>query len=185
VHGPKPPFSVGFRSAAPWRRDAARRALGTRLAPWPVGAGRTRPRATSEEDDATDMAESQLHEPAETLSKETREMHRAIVSLIEELEAVDWYAQRIDASADEELARVLAHNRDEEKEHACMTLEWIRRRDPTFDGYLREFLFRSGPIGEAEHGHDGGNGRSQPTLGLGSLREAEASDVPREEETAP
>jgi ferritin-like protein len=132
------------------------------------------------------MAESQLHEPAESLSAETREMHRAIASLIEELEAVDWYAQRVDASADEALARVLAHNRDEEKEHACMTLEWIRRHDPGFDAYLRKFLFTSGPIVEAEHG--GGNGRAQPTLELGSLREDEPAGAPprpREEETAP
>ena len=60
-------------------------------------------------------------------------MHRAITSLMEELEAIDWYAQRIDASGDAELATVLAHNRDEEKEHACMVLEWIRRHDANFD----------------------------------------------------
>ena len=89
---------------------------------------------------------AQYHESAETLRAETREMHRALRSLIEELDAVDWYAQRIDASDDAELAAVLAHNRDEEKEHACMVLEWIRRHDAKFDQFLRRFLFRSGPI---------------------------------------
>ena len=94
------------------------------------------------------MASDQLHEPAESLRPETIEMHRAIASLIEELEAVDWYAQRVDASGDEALRAVLAHNRDEEKEHACMTLEWIRRQDPSFDKLLRAILFQSGPIAE-------------------------------------
>ena len=112
------------------------------------------------------MASSQFHESPEDLSAETREMHRAIVSLIEELEAVDWYGQRVDATKDEELKGVLAHNRDEEKEHACMTLEWIRRRDPVFDRYLRQFLFGSGSIVDSEHGND----ESDPTLGIGSLR---------------
>ncbi len=97
------------------------------------------------------MASDQLHEPAHALRPETIEMHRALASLIEELEAVDWYAQRVDASQDQALRGVLAHNRDEEKEHACMTLEWIRRQDPTFDRLLREILFRDGPIhAEAE-----------------------------------
>lgn len=92
------------------------------------------------------MASDSLHEAADALRPETIEMHRAIVSLIEELEAVDWYSQRIDASRDPALRDVLAHNRDEEKEHACMALEWIRRNDPGFDRLLREILFRSGPI---------------------------------------
>jgi hypothetical protein len=68
-------------------------------------------------------------------------MHKAIVSLMEELEAVDKYNQRIDASKDEELKAILAHNRDEEKEHAAMILEWIRRRDPSFDKELKDYLF--------------------------------------------
>ena len=110
-----------------------------------------------------------LHEAAEKLSPETREMHRALRSLIEELEAVNWYAQRVDASGDAELQAILAHNRDEEKEHACMMLEWIRRRDPGFDGYLRRFLFRAGPIAEVEVGGDG----AEPTLRIGSLRREE------------
>lgn len=86
------------------------------------------------------------HEPVGELSDETRDMHRAIVSLMEELEAVDWYHQRVDACKDDSLREILAHNRDEEKEHAAMVLEWIRRRDPKFDKYLKEFLFTEGPI---------------------------------------
>jgi ferritin-like protein len=115
------------------------------------------------------VGSSQLHEAPEDLSPETREMHRALVSLMEELEAVDWYAQRIEASTDDELRRVLTHNRDEEKEHACMTLEWIRRHDRKFDEYMRRFLFRSDPIVEAEAAGDG----ADPSLEIGSLRNEE------------
>ena len=92
------------------------------------------------------MAHEGYHEPVEEMSDDTRDMHRAIESLMEELEAVDWYQQRMDACKDEELRGILAHNRDEEKEHAAMVLEWIRRRDPKFDEHLREFLFTDGPI---------------------------------------
>jgi ferritin-like protein len=81
------------------------------------------------------------HEPIDELSDETRDMHRAITSLMEELEAVDWYNQRVDACNDPDLAAILAHNRDEEKEHAAMVLEWIRRKDATFDAQLKDFLF--------------------------------------------
>ena len=91
------------------------------------------------------MASEGLHEPAEKLSAETIDYHRAMVSLMEELEAVDWYNQRVDATDDEDLAAVLAHNRDEEKEHAVMTLEWLRRRDPMLDQQLRTYLFTEGP----------------------------------------
>lgn len=117
------------------------------------------------------MAESSatLHEAPEKLSKQTLEMHRAIVSLMEELEAVDWYAQRIEGSDDEELRQILAHNRDEEKEHACMTLEWIRRRDPVFDTMLRRFLFQSGPIVAEEH-PDHPAVADDGALGIGGLR---------------
>jgi ferritin-like protein len=80
------------------------------------------------------------------LQPATLDMHRAIVSLIEELEAVDWYQQRVDACRDPELAAILAHNRDEEKEHAAMVLEWIRRNDPAFDHELKDYLFKTGPI---------------------------------------
>jgi uncharacterized protein len=87
------------------------------------------------------MSNEGYHEPVEQLSTATRDMHRAIVSLMEELEAVDWYNQRADACSDPELKAILAHNRDEEKEHASMVLEWIRRRDPSFDKELRDYLF--------------------------------------------
>ncbi len=87
------------------------------------------------------MANEGYHEPIDELTDETRDMHRAITSLTEELEAVDWYNQRVDACTDPELAAILAHNRDEEKEHAAMVLEWIRRRDPTFDKELKDYLF--------------------------------------------
>lgn len=82
-----------------------------------------------------------FHEPAETLFAATRDMHRAIVSLMEELEAVDWYNQRCDACADPELRSILEHNRDEEKERAAMLLEWIRREDPAIYGQLKHYLF--------------------------------------------
>ena len=92
------------------------------------------------------MSNEGYHEPIEELTDETRDMHRAITSLMEELEAVDWYNQRVDACGDSELKAILAHNRDEEKEHAAMVLEWIRRRDPTLDSELREYLFNDQPI---------------------------------------
>jgi len=92
------------------------------------------------------MANEGYHEPLEKLSAATMDMHRAITSLMEELEAVDWYNQRVDACGDPELKAILAHNRDEEKEHAAMVLEWIRRRDPAFDHELKDALFKTGPI---------------------------------------
>ena len=97
------------------------------------------------------MANEGYHET--DLRDETRDMHRAIVSLMEELEAVDWYNQRVDACKDDELRAVLAHNRDEEKEHAAMMLEWIRRRDKVFDKELRDYLFTDKPIAELEEKH--------------------------------
>lgn len=93
------------------------------------------------------MANEGYHEPYEELSDETKDMHRAIVSLMEELEAVDWYNQRVDACKDESLKQILIHNRDEEKEHAAMVLEWIRRRDKVLDKELKESLFTEGKIG--------------------------------------
>jgi hypothetical protein len=92
------------------------------------------------------MAHEGYHEPVDKLSPETMDFHRAVVSLIEELEAVDWYNQRVDACGDPELRSILAHNRDEEIEHASMTLEWIRRHNAVFDKELREALFKTGPI---------------------------------------
>jgi uncharacterized protein len=92
------------------------------------------------------MSSTSLHEPAEQLTARTIEIHRAVVSLIEELEAVDWYNQRAEACKDPQLQAVLRHNRDEEIEHASMTLEWIRRNVPKFDAALKLFLFTSGEI---------------------------------------
>ncbi|MEE4293275.1 MAG: encapsulin-associated ferritin-like protein [Xanthomonadales bacterium] len=92
------------------------------------------------------MANEGYHEPIEELSDETRDMHRAIISLMEELEAVDWYNQRVDACTDPELRAILEHNRDEEKEHAAMVLEWIRRQDEAFDNELADYLFTEEPI---------------------------------------
>lgn len=88
------------------------------------------------------MAQSAgFHESTDLLKPETMDRHRAIVSIMEELEAVDWYDQRVDAAQDDELRKILAHNRDEEKEHAAMLLEWLRRRDPALDEMLRKYLF--------------------------------------------
>ena len=92
------------------------------------------------------MAHEGYHEPIDKLSPATMDFHRAVVSLIEELEAVDWYSQRVDACTDSALKAILAHNRDEEIEHASMTLEWIRRNNPVFDKELRDVLFKTGPI---------------------------------------
>jgi uncharacterized protein len=92
------------------------------------------------------MSHEGYHEPAAELSDETRDMHRAIISLMEELEAVDWYNQRVDACKDQELKAILAHNRDEEKEHAAMVLEWIRRKDDRFSKEMQDYLFTDKPI---------------------------------------
>jgi ferritin-like protein len=92
------------------------------------------------------MAHEGYHEPVEQLSNATRDMHRAILSLMEELEAVDWYNQRAEASSDPALRAILIHNANEEKEHAAMIMEWIRRNDPRFDHQLRDYLFTDKPI---------------------------------------
>jgi ferritin-like protein len=96
------------------------------------------------------MAHENYHEPIEKLKPETLDMHRAIESLMEELEAVDWYNQRVDACTNEELRKILIHNRDEEKEHAVMMIEWIRRNDKFFEGQLRKRLYKEGPIAKPE-----------------------------------
>lgn len=101
------------------------------------------------------MAHEGYHEDINDLSDYTRDMHRAIESLMEELEAIDWYQQRAEACKDPELKLILEHNRDEEKEHAAMTLEWIRRRDKKFDKELRDYLFTDKPIVALEHGAKG------------------------------
>jgi len=91
-----------------------------------------------------------FHESEDRLTATTRDLHRALRSLQEELEAIDWYQQRIDAAHDDELKAVLSHARDEEMEHAAMELEWIRRHSPEFDRTLRARLFVEGPIVEHE-----------------------------------
>ena len=135
------------------------------------------------------MGSESWHEPYEKLSGQTRDLHRAIVSLMEELEAIDWYGQRADVCEDESLRAVLLHNREEEIEHAMMNLEWIRRNEPLFDKYIRTYLLKSAPITEIEevetngngggHGGSGGGksasgsrpmGNGGRSLGIGSLR---------------
>jgi len=96
------------------------------------------------------MSSESLHESAEAIGAEAIDTHRAIVSLMEELEAVDWYNQRAKATSNPELRAVLEHNRDEEKEHAAMALEWWRRRDPVLSKHLSTYLFTDEPITEIE-----------------------------------
>ncbi|MFH1741314.1 MAG: ferritin-like domain-containing protein [bacterium] len=111
----------------------------------------------------------EYHEPYTELSTEAQDIHRALTSLIEELEAVDWYHQRADVTTDESLRAVLLHNRDEEIEHASMALEWIRRRIPKFDAELRTYLFTSAPITEIEGGGESGEGAAGTDTAGGSL----------------
>jgi uncharacterized protein len=117
-----------------------------------------------------------LHEDRALLPPETLDRHRAIQSLMEELEAVDWYDQRVQACGDPELRAILIHNRDEEKEHAAMLLEWLRRNDATFEQHLRTYLFGGGSITAKENGEPapvGADERPQvaESLALGSLRQ--------------
>jgi ferritin-like protein len=114
-----------------------------------------------------------FHESEERLSAVTRDMHRALVSLGEELEAIDWYQQRIEGTEDVELRDILRHNRNEEMEHAAMLLEWIRRREPSFDERLRPRLFTEGSIVEREAARETSNGRGgvmASSVAVGSLR---------------
>jgi ferritin-like protein len=125
---------------------------------------------------------SDYHEPPEQLSPEARDFHRALLSLREEIEAVDWYHQRVELCHDHQLSRVLAHNRDEEIEHACMALEWLRRNMPGWDEQLKKYLFSSEPDitvqeeNEDASAHDPApasvptRAEVQRSLGLGSLR---------------
>jgi ferritin-like protein len=119
------------------------------------------------------MASEGYHEPLDLLSTEVMERHRAITSLMEELEAVDWYDQRVSATTDSDLREILAHNRDEEKEHAAMTLEWIRRHDAKWDAVLRTYLFTEGSVTEIEEVAEAGagEGTARGELDLGALRE--------------
>jgi uncharacterized protein len=132
------------------------------------------------------MSSESLHEDADKLGPEVIDQHRAIVSLMEELEAVDWYNQRAKATGNPELRAILEHNRDEEKEHAAMALEWLRRSDPTLSQHLKTFLFTEGPItgieatmeekGGSESGSSGVS--DDGSLGIGSLRSAKQTAKP-------
>lgn len=114
---------------------------------------------------------SQYHEPAQELSKEARNYTRALNSLKEEIEAVDWYHQRVDLTDDEQLGEIMAHNRDEEIEHACMTLEWLRRNMPGWDEELRNYLFTEGNIAHHEEGENGNEqGSDSADLGIGKIK---------------
>ena len=126
------------------------------------------------EEKGNQMAHEGLHEAAELLDEATIDRHRAFTSLIEELEAIDWYDQRVHATRDPDLAAILAHNRDDEKEHAAMALEWIRRQDPALDQQLRLYLFTSGPIASVEDGAEepATEAPSARGLSIGSLRDA-------------
>lgn len=115
-----------------------------------------------------------FHEDPAELTARTRDRHRAIASLMEELEAVDWYDQRIDAADDAELRKILAHNRDEEKEHAAMVIEWLRRNDVGFDHYLKTYLFTDRPIVAieiAETDSESTVSLDDQSLQIGGLRE--------------
>ena len=131
------------------------------------------------------MAHEGFHEAVESLRPQTLDRHRAIESIMEELEAVDWYDQRVDAAGDPELAGILAHNRDEEKEHAAMTLEWLRRKDPKLDEHLRTYLFTTGSVLQIEKAAEAPSGAGAPSadgsLGIGSLRAPTYSLTPTQE----
>ena len=117
------------------------------------------------------MSSESLHAPRERLSKHALRLHHALVSLMEELDAIDWYRQRADDADDEELKGLLLHNMREEMEHASMLLEWIRRTDADFGGHLKTYLFSEKPIleveTEAEKSGGKGNGNETPRAGRG------------------
>ncbi|HAF30914.1 MAG TPA: hypothetical protein DCG75_17895 [Bacteroidales bacterium] len=90
------------------------------------------------------------HEKPEELSSETRDFIRALNSLKEEIEAIDWYQQRMDVASDQQLKKILKHNRNEEMEHACMALEWLRRNMDGWDNMLKTYLFTEKEITKIE-----------------------------------
>ena len=121
------------------------------------------------------MSSENYHEPSELLSEETKNLHRAVVSLKEELEAVDWYQQRAEACSDGELRAVLVHNKNEEIEHAMMILEWLRRHSSAFAANIETYLDSSGPITEVESKETAGSGEkseraASASLGIGTLK---------------
>ncbi len=130
------------------------------------------------------MSSETLHEDAETLGADVIDSHRAIVSLMEELEAIDWYNQRAKATRNPELRAILEHNRDEEKEHAAMALEWIRRNDPKMHEHLKTYLFTEEAVTAVEAEATGAGGEDDEaeapskdgSLGIGSLRKTGGQD---------
>jgi ferritin-like protein len=125
------------------------------------------------------MSSETLHEDPKQLGPQVIDRHRAIASLMEELEAVDWYDQRVAATEDAELRAVLAHNRDEEKEHAAMVLEWLRRQDPALDRNLRKYLFTEAPLAAliaAEKAAPPSPVAADGHLGIGDLRRRAANE---------
>jgi ferritin-like protein len=120
------------------------------------------------------MSSESYHEPVELLSEDTRNLHRAIVSLCEELQAVDWYHQRAEACSDDELRAVISHNENEEIEHAMMNLEWIRRHSTVFDANIKKYLGSTGSIIAVESAGRGDANEASASpdvgLGIGSLR---------------
>jgi uncharacterized protein len=124
---------------------------------------------------------SEYHEPTAELDDDTRDAHRALTSLKEELEAADWYQQRLSCCKDADLKRVLEHNRNEELEHASMLIEWLRRRMPEFEERLARIAFTDRPLGvelgDNEPAGDSSSKRNRAPsagrgLGVGSLRGA-------------
>lgn len=122
---------------------------------------------------------SNYHEPAEELSQQARNFSRALNSLKEEIEAIDWYHQRVETTDDAELGELLIHNRDEEIEHACMTLEWLRRNMPGWDQQLRTYLFKEGSIlgheeaanpKQTSNGNTGDGTPGNESLGIGKIK---------------
>jgi uncharacterized protein len=123
----------------------------------------------------SEMSSETLHEDPKVLGSDLIDRHRAVASLMEELEATDWYDQRIAAADDEELKAILAHNRDEEKEHAAMLLEWLRRHDAALDANLRKYLFTEKPLQAliaAERTAPLGAAKPEGHLAIGDLRAA-------------
>lgn len=120
-----------------------------RKAPMPTAAVTAAP-ASAPASAPPAAAGSGIHIPAGKLTRRSAHLHYAISSLREELEAVDWYRQRADDTEDPDLRAILLHNANEEIEHAAMLLEWLRRTEPRFDKELKEYLFTTGPITEAE-----------------------------------
>jgi hypothetical protein len=171
---PRAMAGPGWRStpssrSSPWRSSRGSTSAEPIIRAWPAGPERRQSMAAGS---------ASFHEAEDKLTPQTRDMHRAIVSLMEELEAIDWYQQRIEASRDGELKDILATTETRRKEHAAMVLEWIRRRDSGFDEVLRTLLFTERPITALEPDAPTGNGRrggrrsKEPSVTVGSLRGA-------------